>query len=337
MIFMAYLSIFFVQRVLWHPMALWQTTKIRSLLESMGQLGLLDSPSIFGPQFYILSIGSVVSAWTMVSVMSKDLDNLFEDSSDFRGYKYLPLNLLVQGTGTPIAAEIFTHAANVLCEIVFTVFISLFIYFHRAVRKSLTQLDLHLENEHPLMCHYCGGIKAFGGHNFLTPLTKMGHLMKILAKANSLGDQFIFVFGTMSILILITSVHVLLVTVYRVSNSAAGDGQAIKQTMAMVVIVLFGVLKMVVIIEVGQDIKNKRDKISATLSYLGTTGGKQSTYDPSVCPLVLELRQLMGLEKFEICPSNFFTLDRRLIATMISTVVTFVIVIAQMKESERNG
>ncbi|OXA36963.1 hypothetical protein Fcan01_28261 [Folsomia candida] len=166
----------------------------------------------------------------------------------------------------------------------------------------------------------------------------MGHLMKILAKANSLGDQFIFVFGTMSIFILITAVHILLVTVYRLSNSAAGDGQAIKQTMAMVVIVLFGVLKMVVIIEVGQDIKNKRDKISATLSYLGTTtGGKPSTYDSSVCPLILELRQLLGLEKFEICPCNFFTLDRRLIATMISTVVTFVIVIAQMKESERNG
>ncbi|OXA36962.1 hypothetical protein Fcan01_28260, partial [Folsomia candida] len=143
MIFTAYLSIFFVQRVLWHPMALWQTAKIQSLLESMGQLGLADSPSIFSPQFYILSIGSVVSAWTMVSVMSKDLDNLFEDSSDFRGYKYLPLNLLVQGTGTPLAAEIFTHAANGLCEIVFTVFISLFIDFHRAVRKSLTNLELH--------------------------------------------------------------------------------------------------------------------------------------------------------------------------------------------------
>lgn len=97
-IFGGYIWIFFIQRYLWQPMAILKTRKIRSLLESMSQLGLLgkESPSVFSPQFFILSIGSVVNACTMVTVIEKDLENVFE-SSGFKDWEILPLNIFIQG------------------------------------------------------------------------------------------------------------------------------------------------------------------------------------------------------------------------------------------------
>lgn len=64
----------------------------------MANLGLLgkESASIFSPQFYILSIGSVINACTMVTVIEKDLENVFA-SADFKDWKILPLNILIQG------------------------------------------------------------------------------------------------------------------------------------------------------------------------------------------------------------------------------------------------
>lgn len=86
----------------------------------------------------------------------------------------------------------------------------------------------------------------------------MRQLLKILRDVNEVADQFIFIFVTSSILILITAVHVLFVTLIRLSNVPAGElqGVVVKQTAAMVVIVLCVILKIVILIEVGQDIKN---------------------------------------------------------------------------------
>ncbi|XP_021953443.2 uncharacterized protein LOC110850316 [Folsomia candida] len=340
-IFGCYIWIFFIQRYLWQPMGFLKTKKIRSLLESMANLGLLgkESASIFSPQFYILSIGSVINACTMVTVIEKDLENVFA-SADFKDWKILPLNILIQVTGTSITGQIIAHWTNIHCDAAFTVFVSIFIFFHRSIRKALGQLEFHLLRDHAVNCPYCDR-KTFGRPYYKEPLTRLRQLLKILRDVNEVADQFIFIFVTSSILILITAVHVLFVTLIRLSNVPAGElqGVVVKQTAAMVVIVLCVILKIVILIEVGQDIKNAGDHFTSTLSELGVVemGNHPQFFGHSICPLIKELRQTVSLHTFEIHPSNFFSLDRKLITTTISTVVSFVIVFAQLRESERNA
>ncbi|OXA37823.1 hypothetical protein Fcan01_27396 [Folsomia candida] len=378
-IFGGYIWIFFIQRYLWQPMAILKTRKIRSLLESMSQLGLLgkESPSVFSPQFFILSIGSVVNACTMVTVIEKDLENVFE-SSGFKDWEILPLNIFIQAyldiiswdvniarvttrvaqiffcpynllnqimddvitngtgnrlfitawetncfraaaitlgnhsTGTPVTGKIMAHWTNIHCDAAFTVFISIFIFFHRSIRKALGKLEFHLVSEHAVNCPYCD-TKIFRGQYYWDPLKRTRQLLKTLRDVNGFADQFVFTFITSSILILITAVHVLFVTLIRLSNVPPGElrGVVVKQTAAMVVIVLCVILKIVILIEVGQDIQNAGDHFKTTLSELGIVEMRKHhpSFGHSNCPFIKELRQVISFQTFEIRPSNFFSLD----------------------------
>lgn len=273
--FVCFVSVSYLQKVVQYAICV---AKYKSVYKVGRLIANLDNGhvSFFSAQFFFLLIGSVLSFTSTFIVIKNDIRHLLQNSS-FKSNAYFLVNIATSMTSWVGGFSIILWA-NVTCETAFVSFSSIFVYYVRVVIcriKCLANLVTRISQ---------GPTKNAVKHKFLRKHIFMhfftseqtNHIMSLEENINwqkclqllhqliittravdSLGNEFILIMWILSVLLLVTVVHVSLVTLMIGTASVGGWGVEIvaRQIFALSVVMMLAFLRVVVITEVGQQLK----------------------------------------------------------------------------------
>ncbi|OXA64975.1 Gustatory and odorant receptor 21a [Folsomia candida] len=274
---------------------------------------------------------------------------------------------MVMSRGSVPHAIYFKLFAHAVCETSFVFYVSTLIFFVRCLSQNLIDLQNgiirqfsntydHLAIKNVVTSLRIVQIKQEPRKNIeFVHTLKFQKLLKAMIDINSFSGEFILLFFSLSLLMMITLLHVVIISLLAfgrksqtlIESSSTGKlstigsdsanydihwhGELLQRgLLALISAFVFAAMKVGVLVSVGEDLKKVREEFILSLDFIDPCAISSSQQKQDL----QDLKQLVNKHKFQINACGFFVVDRKLVVTMIGSMITFIVVLVQFRSTE---
>ncbi|XP_035701443.1 uncharacterized protein LOC118433547 [Folsomia candida] len=344
--FTSFIAIFFIVKIVSYVICLLKNRNIVKLLayfDSYDEESHFDTKKNISPidfHFWGLLTGSLITIVGNYLVARHQFVVIL--SSD--NAKYYLVTLLSWGN---IDIAIFlNYVAHCFCEVSFIFHMCTLVYFLRCLKQKMIALqnqivEKNLANdkvvvfENMLLSRKVFHINKIPGYEkavvgFENPVEKLQKLVRIMREINCFCGEFIFVFISLTLCMGIVLLYVIITSLIYMAT-ADRNLEIMKLGMfALTTVFLFSALKVAVLVNAGEQLKNVRQNFIFNLDMIRHENIHQ-IYDDNT---VGDLKQLIKNHKFEINACGFFIVNRKLVVAMIGSMISFIVVLVQFRSTE---
>lgn len=256
-VFLFFISCLFLQRVLCYIITMLSFRKILVIFSRIDH-SFINSILILRKTFWLLFCGSFIN---LVGNIVATKEDFFEFITLPQFQKpYLVLNNVAKISRPEVAVGV-AYLVNGICDYAFLIFIAIFTYFVKFLQQKMSNFLEMLELGSQLVLFNVPAFsrKIKGGQFSL--LSELHDIINFFNELHELVAPFSLVYTSITILLLVTSTHILLVASLHLSISVGSRDPPWKNDIlqkvifAQVASVTFSLVKLWILVELGHRVK----------------------------------------------------------------------------------